>query len=189
MTTLLILEDNAEMSKLYELVFSDYETCILRDVPDALVFLDRCVPDLVITDFKLPSGSGMDVLDYIRSHETLAKVPVLGVSIDDDVKHQAKQRGMNAFLIKPIEIRELRDTVEWLITGVKKPPVWATQMQESPAGAHEPEAIIAAVESTPPVEAEADITRRRVPIQPVVTAVPAESRSRFGRLFGKLRGA
>jgi DNA-binding response OmpR family regulator len=189
MTTLLIVEDNPEMVKLYELIFTTYETYILQDIPETLAFLERCVPDVVITDFQLPSGSGLEILEHLRSREATAHVPVLGVSIDDSVKYDAKQRGLNAFLIKPIEIRELHDTVEYLLTGVKKQPVWTIpqQSQETPVMAYEPPVRIEA-ESTPPIEVEADVTRRHTQIHPMPAAdeIPA-NRNPLGHLISKFR--
>lgn len=122
MATVMIVEDNPEIAGLYEKIFHQHKTRVLNDVPDAIHYLKQDCPDLVIMDFHLPSGSGVDVLNYMRSKSTLRDVPVLGVSVDDLLKEEARRNGMNAFLAKPIEITELIDTAQQLISSPKPKP-------------------------------------------------------------------
>ncbi len=122
MVNVLILEDNPEIAGLYERIFANHQTEIFGDVPEALGYLAHGCPDLVIMDFHLPSGSGVDVLSYIRSHPQLKHIPVLGVSVDDLLKDEAEQQGMDAFLVKPIELADLISTANRLISTKKKAP-------------------------------------------------------------------
>ncbi len=214
MPSLLIVEDNLELVNLYQLIFSDYAVCILGDSPDAIDYLQVDRPDLVIMEFHLPSGDGMPILDFIRSQDRLKTVPVLGVSIDDSMKYEARQHGLNAFLVKPIEIRDLRETVEWLLTGIRKPrftPVEPEQDQESPAAQGEPVLVVQA-EPAVDVAADPDPTLRRAQVQlppdvgllaeitdpdptlrrgdmqmPAIRVQPVQ-RGYLNRLIGKLRG-
>jgi CheY-like chemotaxis protein len=122
MATVLIVEDNPEIARLYESVFAEHNTHILGDVPEAITYLQRGRPDLVIMDFHLPSGSGVDVLNYIRAQGNLRDIPVLGISVDDMLKGQAKEKGINAFLTKPIDVGELINTAQGLMTSPRKAP-------------------------------------------------------------------
>jgi len=122
MPNVLILEDNPDIATLYERIFRQYRTQIINDVPEAINYLRRDRPDLVIMDFHLPSGSGVDVLSYMRSQSDLADVPVLGVSCDDMMKDEATQHGMTAFLPKPIEITELLKMAQRLISTNQRVP-------------------------------------------------------------------
>ena len=121
MAKVLILEDNPEIAVLYERIFEQHSTCIAPDIPDALNYLKSARPDLVIMDFHLPSGSGMAVLNFMRSNPGLKTVPVLGVSIDDMIKYPAVEQGLNAFLPKPIDLRELIETAQRLISANERP--------------------------------------------------------------------
>jgi len=122
MANVVILEDNPEIASLYEQIFFQHETRILHDIPEAIGYLRRDCPDLVIMDFHLPSGSGVDVLTYMRSQAGLKDVPVLGISVDDLLLHEAKSQGMNAFLTKPIEVQQLIDTAQRLMSSNRKVP-------------------------------------------------------------------
>ena len=122
MATVLIVEDNLEIAQLYERIFEKHETCVFHDLPDAMRYLETHRPDLVITDFHLPSGSGVDVLSFIRSEPSLRDVPVLGISVDDTLKSEARERGIDAFLTKPIEISDLINTAQRLLSSTQKVP-------------------------------------------------------------------
>src|ERR1700730_7221511 len=122
MATVLIVEDNPEIASLYEMVFDKHQTSVLGDVPEAIAYLERRQPDLVIMDFHLPSGSGVDVLSYMRAQPKLRDVPVLGISVDDTLKSEAVDHGLNAFLTKPIDINELIHTAQRLITTTHRAP-------------------------------------------------------------------
>src|SRR5258708_13634487 len=116
MANVVTLEDNPEIAGLYEQIFFQHQTRIIHDVPEAIGSLHRDCPDLVIMDFHLPSGSGVDVLNWMRRQKGLKDVPVLGISVDDLLLEEAKSHGMNAFLTKPIEVQQLIDTAQRLIS-------------------------------------------------------------------------
>src|SRR5258708_7653198 len=122
MANVVILEDNPEIAGLYEQIFFQHQTRIIHDVPEAIGYLHRDCPDLVIMDFHLPSGSGVDVLNWMRRQKGLKDVPVLGISVDDLLLEEAKSQGMNAFLTKPIEVQQLIDTAQKLLSGARKVP-------------------------------------------------------------------
>ncbi len=122
MASVLIVEDNLEIAVLYERIFEQHQTYIFNDVPDAITYLQGIRPDLVIMDFHLPSGSGVEVLNYMRSQSNLKDVPVLGVSVDDELKDEARAQGMDAFLPKPIDISDLISTAQRLISTRKRAP-------------------------------------------------------------------
>lgn len=116
MSRLLIVEDNPDIADLYVTIFADQETVVLSDVPQAIQFLSRHRPDLVITDFHLPSGTGADIISHIRRHSSLADIPVLGISVDDTLKEDLIEQGATAFMTKPLDIGELIGMAQQLLT-------------------------------------------------------------------------
>lgn len=118
MATVLIIEDNQDIAMLYETVFAQHQVRIFNDVPEAIRFLRyAAAPDLVITDFYLPSGTGSEIASFIRSQQELHNVPILGVSVDDMQKDVAERVGMTGFLAKPIDISELINVAQRLISS------------------------------------------------------------------------
>src|SRR5579859_7450898 len=129
MATVMILEDNPEIAALYERIFGSHQINIVGDIPDAIGYLRRTRPDLVIMDFHLPSGTGVDVLNFMRARPGLRDVPVLGVSVDDELRDEAQASGMNAFLTKPIEVLDLIKTAQNLISNTPQRRVPSTELR------------------------------------------------------------
>jgi CheY-like chemotaxis protein len=122
MATVLIVEDNVEIAQLYERIFEKHQTCVFYDLPETMHYLETNRPDLVITDFHLPSGSGVEILQYIRSEPGLRDVPVLGISVDDTLKTEARERGIDVFLTKPIDLSDLINAAQRLLSSTRKVP-------------------------------------------------------------------
>ncbi|WP_298183705.1 ATP-binding protein [uncultured Pseudomonas sp.] len=79
-------------------------------VQQALVALEQCTPALLLLDLDLPDGDGMQVLDAMRHSPRLQKVPVLVISAaaDEAVFADARRRGAQACLAKPIDLGQVR---------------------------------------------------------------------------------
>jgi CheY-like chemotaxis protein len=120
MATVLIVEDNRDIAGLYERVFAGHQTRVVADVPEAMSYLRQSCPDLLILDFHLPSGSGLEVLKYLRS--SFPTVSVLGISADDLLKEKARQEGIDAFLSKPFRVIDLARTAHTLLSQPRKGP-------------------------------------------------------------------
>lgn len=74
------------------------------------------IPGVVLLDLKLPRKSGHEVLEWIRSHATLRRLPVVILtssreSIDLD---RAYDLGANSYLVKPVEFDSLTQMVQTL---------------------------------------------------------------------------
>jgi CheY-like chemotaxis protein len=84
-------------------------------------------PDLVLLDWWLPKISGSEVLDCIKKHPELKRIPVViltGSTHDEDVIG-AYNRHANCFINKPVGmdafIRVVRSIEEFWMTIVKLP--------------------------------------------------------------------
>lgn len=79
-------------------------------VQRALAELEQCTPTLLLLDLDLPDGDGMQVLDAMRLNPRLQAVPVLVISAaaDEAVFAEARRRGAQACLAKPIDLAQVR---------------------------------------------------------------------------------
>ena len=87
------------------------------------------LPAIVLLDLKLPKISGFEVLEWIKTHQHLAAMPVVVFtnSVQDSDLKQAYASGANSYLKKPAtmaETTELLKTVStyWLDYN-KRPPL------------------------------------------------------------------
>lgn len=67
------------------------------------------VPSLVVTDLRMPQGSGMDVLNALRLAGWKVPVVVMTGFGDAEVHAQAKRLGAVMVLDKPFDLDALRD--------------------------------------------------------------------------------
>ncbi len=72
-------------------------------------------PDLIMLDLMMPGASGNSALKFLRGTPEIAHIPVLVVSAHSDVRQIAKSLGADAWLSKPVEIKQLRAEIEKLL--------------------------------------------------------------------------
>lgn len=67
------------------------------------------LPNLVLLDIKLPRKSGFEVLEWLRGHDALKRIPVIMLTSSSqplDVR-RAYDLGANAYLVKPMDVEEI----------------------------------------------------------------------------------
>ncbi len=72
------------------------------------------LPDLILLDWNLPKVSGNELLQRIKKHEKLRKIPVLVFSsshADRDI-HDAYDNHANGYIIKPSSFEVLAQIAE-----------------------------------------------------------------------------
>ena len=110
----LVVEDNDESRELYVLVLTraGFEVKEAIGGEEALQILDECDPDILITDLRTPSMSGIDLIRRIRSEEQWANLPIIAISAysHDQLAHAALQ-GATRVLRKPFEPNRLLSAV------------------------------------------------------------------------------
>jgi DNA-binding response OmpR family regulator len=101
---ILWVEDDKLIATILTKKFSAYgcNISLFKNGADALTYLEKQKPDVIVLDLLLPGMSGFDVLKKIRSNHTLDTVPVLILSnlnqpADTD---KAKVMGAQKFLVK-----------------------------------------------------------------------------------------
>ena len=75
-------------------------------------------PDLILIDLSLQPADGLTTVQMIRSHESLARVPIIFVSRRGEREHLAEAiaAGCNECLIKPIDIGEMLSAINRCLT-------------------------------------------------------------------------
>jgi adenylate cyclase len=81
---------------------------------EALRRIEDEIPDVVLLDVVMPDMDGLEVLDSIRRHHSLARLPVVmatGLSASEDVT-AALARGANDYVTKPFDMPVVMARVE-----------------------------------------------------------------------------
>lgn len=117
MDKLLIVDDNAEIRKQLEWgLGKDYRLLFAEDRPEALAVFQREQPQVVLLDLGLPpeeSGvvEGFSCLEAMVESDPTAKVIVITGRGDKDHALRAVRMGAYDFYSKPVELSELRVTL------------------------------------------------------------------------------
>jgi two-component system response regulator HydG len=109
MAKILILEDDLTFSQLLEGFFKKhkYEPVVAYKVKDALKLLNQESFDLLLVDYRLPDGTGLDVLATAK--EKGLSTPVVIMTSFNDVRTAVKSIRLGAFdyITKPVNPDEL----------------------------------------------------------------------------------
>lgn len=111
---ILIIDDSAELRALLESVlpYSGYETHSAPTAEEGLALALQLLPDLVVVDFELPDGQGLDVLAQLeRQQPGLPTILMTGYG-SEGVAARALRLGALGYLIKPFTIEEMLSSVE-----------------------------------------------------------------------------
>ncbi|MGQ0633968.1 MAG: sigma-54-dependent transcriptional regulator [Planctomycetaceae bacterium] len=87
-------------------------------------------PDVVLLDVRLPDMSGLDAYDRIRQIDPRLPVIVITAFGSTETAIEAMRRGAFEYLLKPVEFRRLRQTVERAIEVSRDSHVPAVVAQE-----------------------------------------------------------
>ena len=126
MSTILIVEDNEKNMKLVRDILQHQGHTTLEAVTgtDGVRIAKDAKPDLVLMDIQLPDIDGITALRQIRAEPLLDAIPVLAVSasVMPDEQQKIITSGFDAFVTKPINLKQFRDTVKLFLTQGRKVP-------------------------------------------------------------------
>ncbi len=84
---------------------------------EALESVERCKPDIVILDIRLPDRDGLDVCRDIRSRYPDTKVIILTSYIQQDLVSEAIRSGANGYVVKDVGNEKLLQAIHTAYSG------------------------------------------------------------------------
>lgn len=91
-----------------------YQLRLFNDArPAARALLDEEAPDLLFIDMNMPAVTGLDLLIFVRGRARWNDMPIVMISAEtsDVTVENALNHGADAYLFKPVTVRELREGV------------------------------------------------------------------------------
>jgi DNA-binding response OmpR family regulator/nitrogen-specific signal transduction histidine kinase len=122
-TTVLVVDDNPEVrTYIRQHLEPEYRVVEAADGAEGLTAARRLVPDLVVSDVMMPGLDGTALFRSLRQDPELELVPVvlLTAKASAESRLQGLRDGVDDYLVKPFDPRELRARVDNLIASRKR---------------------------------------------------------------------
>jgi two-component system nitrate/nitrite response regulator NarL len=86
-------------------------------VADAITMAQQLQPDLVLMDYGLPDGTGLDATEAILAEDPAVKIVFLTVHEADDDLFAAIRSGAKGYLLKNIPVRKMVNALRGMLHG------------------------------------------------------------------------
>src|SRR5687768_1547831 len=99
-----------------------YEVATARRGADALVGVAQTVPDLIISDIRMPGMDGYQLVRNLRSNARTRLVPIVFLTAKDETADRIEgfRTGVDAYITKPFDSEELVAIVAGILTRVER---------------------------------------------------------------------
>lgn len=109
MTKILIIEDDFTFAQILEgfLKKHGFEIFTTDEVRKSLPIIEKETPDLLLVDYRLPDGTGLDVLSYLREKGYSQSMIIMTSFNDVRTAVRSIQMGAFDYITKPVNPEEL----------------------------------------------------------------------------------
>jgi DNA-binding response OmpR family regulator len=118
---ILIIDDDEQLVDAYRdyLAETGYEVDCAQELEEAQTLLSHFSYSIVITDLRLSrlAFGGLDVIKHVRESSAQTRIIVLTAYGWPELKAEATASGADAFLRKPMRLKELGKTIVQLAGG------------------------------------------------------------------------
>jgi CheY-like chemotaxis protein len=188
MPKILIADDSIAVRKVAERLLAEagMGVVLAANGEEALAYLKKDCPDVIVSDVIMPDKSGYEVCAFVRATAALAATPVLLISgiVNDEVTKQAETCKADGVLKKPFQGTTLKDKVLELLAKRQK-PIQAPESKSTSSPAAAP--TIGSKSMSVPQQAAAQAPASGLKLMP--THAPPPQSDADTHVEGKLREA
>ncbi len=109
---ILIIDDKPTIAKVVSVYLShDYDFTYFDSALKAISWLhEGNVPDLIITDLRMPDMSGSEFIKYVKNNELISTIPIVVLSSEDSSSERVRllSNGVDDYIVKPFNPLELK---------------------------------------------------------------------------------
>jgi DNA-binding NarL/FixJ family response regulator len=117
-----------------------YEVNTARSGREALMQLAEAVPDLLVSDIRMPGMDGYQLARQLRGSPRTALVPIVFLTAKDETADRIEgfRAGVDAYLTKPFEPEELIAVVDGILSRVERTHSQIARLVDSTIAEDEP---------------------------------------------------
>lgn len=116
---ILVLDDKETIAKVISIYLSsEYDFIWLPDALKGIQWLlDGNIPDLIISDIRMPEMRGDEFLLYVKNNQLFKHIPVIMLSSEDSTSERIRllQEGAIDYIVKPFNPLELKIRIQKII--------------------------------------------------------------------------
>ncbi len=111
---ILIIEDEVTLNKMLAEGLKEfgYQSDVVENIKDGEYYLDIRNYDLILTDWMLPDGSGLDLISTVKQTSPKTAIVVLSARDDKDSEIEALRAGADDYIRKPFDFDVLIARIE-----------------------------------------------------------------------------
>ena len=121
---LLVVDDEPDLLRAVALTLrvEGYEVVTARNGAEAIVCVAESVPDLVISDIRMPEVNGHTLVRYLRDSPRTNLIPVIFLTAKDTTADRIAgfRSGVDAYITKPFEPEELLAAISGILDRVRR---------------------------------------------------------------------
>lgn len=121
---LLVVDDEPNLLRAVAacLKTAGYEVSTARSAREALVQLAEAIPDLLVSDIRMPGMDGYQLARQLRGSPRTDLVPIVFLTAKDETSDRVDgfRAGIDAYLTKPFEPEELIAVVNGILNRVER---------------------------------------------------------------------
>ncbi|MFN7098784.1 MAG: response regulator [Flavobacterium sp.] len=108
---IVLVEDDSTLGALLTevLTFNGFDVVWFLDGAGALVYLQKNIPDIIISDFMMPNIDGEELFLKIKKDKKFRGVPfiIVTANMEEGVRYKHLKNGVNDYILKPFKASEL----------------------------------------------------------------------------------
>ncbi len=108
---ILLVEDEPAIQELlaFNVAQCGYNAIQAYDISDAMTHISRVLPDIILLDWMLPGGSGVELARRLRADQRTRNVPIIMLTARTDERDKilGLESGADDYITKPFSPREL----------------------------------------------------------------------------------
>jgi DNA-binding NarL/FixJ family response regulator len=158
---LLVVDDEPKLLRAVAATLREegYDVATARSGSDALVQINASIPDLVVSDIRMPGMDGHQLARALRSNPRTALIPIVFLTARDEREDRIAgfRTGVDAYLTKPFDPEELLAVVVNILKRVERTSTELARLVNTAQGDESSAPGYASVEDF--TEAEARVAR------------------------------
>lgn len=135
---LLIVDDEAKLLRAVAVTLREegYEVTTARSGAEALVRINEGVPDLIVSDIRMPGMDGFKLARALRSNPRTALIPIIFLTAKDQREDRLAgiRTGVDAYLVKPFDPEELIAVVSNILSRMERTSAELARLMSTAGG-------------------------------------------------------